>query len=193
MSLVASVDINDGLRTALGRRAEELVAAFGVRAYRLAFRISGNVEDAEEVVQDAFLSVVRKMDTFRGHSALRSWIYRIVANAAYQKIRRRRDRLSVPLDDVARLIDDGGTRAEDWSAEVDDPAAQGELRRALQSALDELPPDYRTAVVLRDVEGLTSQEIADGLGMTVAAAKTRIHRGRLYLRKRLGQYMAAEI
>jgi RNA polymerase sigma-70 factor, ECF subfamily len=197
MSVPATADINDDLRAALERRdpyaADELVAQFGDRAYRLALRITGNAEDAEEAVQDALLSVVRKIDTFRGASALRSWIYRIVANAAYQKIRGRREVcITVPLDDISLLVDDGSASAVDWSARVDDPALQDELRRVLEAALSALPPDYRGTVVLRDVEGLSNREIGEQLGITVANVKTRVHRARLYLRKRLGQFMVAD-
>jgi len=108
MSALATVEANDELRAALGRRnpsgMEQLVARFGDRAYRLAFGITGNAEDAEEAVQDAFLSVIRKIGTFRAHSAFGSWLYRIVANAACQKVRHRRGaHAAVVLRDVEFL------------------------------------------------------------------------------------------
>ena len=170
--------------------AEALVGVYGARAYRLAIRITGNASDAEEVVQDALWTVVRKIDTFRGESAFGSWLYRIVANAAYQKVRGQRRRPEISLDDVLPAFHEDGTHAasiDDWSPRVDDPAHQAEMRRVLSEALDALPEDARTAVILRDVEGCSTAEVAETLGLTIANAKTRVHRARLFLRHRLAE------
>src|SRR6266849_573799 len=133
---------------------ETLVAVYGDRVYRLAIGITGNHSDAEEVVQDALWTVVRKIDTFRGESAFGSWLYRIVANAAYQKLRHRPGRRGeILLDEVLPSFDARGHYVgpiDDWSARVDDPSVQTELRMALTSAIDELPPVSRTVLVLRD-------------------------------------------
>src|SRR2546423_14769801 len=127
-------DLLDALRSGDPRAAERLVSRYGERAYRLARRITGNGQDAEEVVQDAFWSVVRKIDTFRGDSAFGSWLYRIVANAAYQKFRTRQSRRrDVSWDDVMPVFDERGCHAmplADWSPRVDDPSIQTELRLA---------------------------------------------------------------
>jgi len=172
--------------------AESLVARYGSRAYRLAMGITRNAQDAEEAVQDAFWSVVRKIDTFRGDAALGSWIYRIVANAAHQRLRGRARRSGeISLEDVLPTFHEDGRHAEpiaDWSSPVDDPALQAELRGALDTAMDELPAGYRALVVLRDVEGLSMAEVAEALGITVANAKIRTHRARLFLRKRLASF-----
>src|SRR5438552_2323131 len=194
----ARVDPDSELVKALRLRAptaaEQLVATYGDRAYRLAIGITGNGPDAEEAVQDAFWSVVRKIDTFRGDSALGSWIYRIVANAAYQKLRgrvHRRDEIS--LDEVLPAFREDGRHAgpiSDWSARIGDPAVQTELRAALDSAIGELPAHYRAVIVLHDVEGLSMAEVAGSVGITVATAKSCAHRARLFLRKRLSVFMA---
>ena len=188
----------DGLLVeALQRResaaAELLVTTYGDRAYRLARGIAGSAQDAEEVVQDAFWTVLRKIDTFRGESAFGSWFYRIVTNTAYQKLRHRPGRREVSLDEVLPPFHENGQHAApipDWSPGVDDPSRQTELRMALTTAIDELPPDYRTALILHDVEGLSNVEVAGSLGITVANAKCRTHRARLFLRKRLGSFMS---
>ena len=189
----------DGLLVkALQRRepaaAELLVTTYSGRAYRLASGIAGNARDAEEVVQDAFWTVVQKIDTFRGESAFGSWFYRIVAKAAYQRLRHRPGRRSkISLDEVLPLFHENGQHAApiaDWSPSVDDPSRQTELRMALTTAIDGLPLDYRTALILRDVEGLSNVEVAAALGITVANAKSRTHRARLFLRKRLGSFMS---
>jgi len=190
-----SIDRDHDLLEALRRRepmaAERLMNTYGERAYRLASRITGNGEDAQEVVQDAFWAVVRKIDTFRGESAFGSWLYRIVANAAYQKLRSRQGRRNeISLDEVLPLFDERGCHAEpvaDWSQAASDPAIQAELRTALSAAIDELPAPYRAVLVLRDIEGRSNAEIAEILGLSTPVVKTRAHRARLFLRKRLDQ------
>src|SRR5205823_14120887 len=171
--------------------AERLVTTYGQRAYRLAASITGNEQDAEEVVHDAFWSVVQKIDTVRGESALGSWLYRIVANAAYQKLRGWRSRgRDLSLEEVLPSFDAQGGHVgpiADWSARVDDPSVQTELRMALTAAIDELHPVSRTVLVLRDVEGLSNCEIAEALGLSIPVVKARLHRARLFLRKQLGE------
>ena len=191
------IDPDRELLAALQRQdpaaAELLVARYSDRAYRLAVGITRSPRDAEEAVSDALWSVVRKIEMFRGDSTLASWIYRIVANAAYQKIRRQaRRKDEIPLDDVLPAFDEDGRHVSpmhDWSSSVDDAAVQMRLREALQASIDELPPDYRAVFVLHDVEGVLLSEVASSLGITPAAAKARSHRARLFLRKRLSAFM----
>jgi len=183
-----------GLRSSDPTAAEDLVAAYGDRACRLATRITRNAQDAEEAVQDAFLSVIRKIDSFRGDATFGSWVYRIVANAAYQSCRRHRRRSAdVSLDKLLPVFDQYGRHVApiaDWSTSIDDPARQTELRMVLGAAIEELPADYRTVVVLRDVEGRPHREIAETLGLTVVNVKMRVHRARLFLRKRLEAHLS---
>jgi RNA polymerase sigma-70 factor, ECF subfamily len=192
---MADVDFLEALRRREPTAPEQLVTTYGDRAYRLATSITGNGQDAEEVVQDAFWAVVRKIDGFRGESAFGSWLYRIVANAAYQKRRTRQSRRhDLSWDDVMPVFDEGGSHAvplADWAPRVDDSSVQTELRMALTAAIDELPAAYRTALVLRDVQGLSNAEIADILGLNIPVVKTRVHRARLFLRKQLGDAMTS--
>jgi RNA polymerase sigma-70 factor (ECF subfamily) len=188
-------DLVEALRRQETGAIETLIARYGDRVYRLAMRITGNRADAEEVVQDAILRVVRKIDTFRGESAFGSWVYRIVSNAAYGRHRPPRAWIEIPLDEALPAFDEYGRHASpfrDWSSSVHDPAVQQQLRDVLTSALDELPPQYRAAIVLRDVEGLSTAEVADALGISVPAAKARAHRARLWLRNRLSTFMEIE-
>lgn len=188
-------DLLEALRRREPMAAEELVRTYGERAYRLACRITGNGQDAEEVVQDAFCSVVRKIDSFRGESAFGSWLYRVVSNAAYQKLRGRRTRRQeLSLDEVLPLFDERGRHlgpVVDWVPRLDDPSIQMELRQALSAAIDELPAASRAVLMLRDVEGRSIAEIAEALGLNLSVVKTRAHRARLFLRKRLDHLMTA--
>jgi RNA polymerase sigma-70 factor (ECF subfamily) len=181
------------LRRAEAGAVEALVGTYGDRVYRLAMRITGNASDAEEVVQDALWTASRKIDTFRGAAAFGSWVYRITANAAYQKLRGRRSkRHEVSWEDLVPSFDDNGQHAEvavDWSRRLTDPAIDGELKSVLGGAIDELPADYRTAFLLHDVEGLSNPEIAQTLDARLGTIKSRVHRARLFLRKRLADYM----
>ncbi|MBI2217086.1 MAG: sigma-70 family RNA polymerase sigma factor [Candidatus Rokubacteria bacterium] len=195
--LVSRLDPDQALVDALRRddssAPDLLVDTYGDRVYRLAFRITGSREDAEEAAQDALWTAARKIDSFKGDSAFGSWLYRITANAAYQKLRRRRTKeREIALEDVLPAIERDGRHFEpmdDWSRRVDDRAFDSELRRVLEHAIETLPHDYRTALVLHDVEGLSNPDIAETLGISLPAVKSRVHRSRLYLRQRLSAYM----
>lgn len=191
------VDVDADLVEALRRdepdAAERLVQRYGNRVYRLAMRITGLNEDAEEAAQDALWTAARKIHMFKGESAFGSWVYRITANAAYQKLRTRRQKAAeISMDDVLPSLDGDGRHFEpmdDWSNRVDEQALQGELRRVLQQAIDGLPADYRTALVLHDVEGLSNPDIAEALNISLPAVKSRVHRSRLFVRKHLADYL----
>jgi RNA polymerase sigma-70 factor (ECF subfamily) len=194
------VDVDAELVESLRRHdpeaAEQLVERFGDRVYRLAMRITGLNEDAEEAAQDALWTAARKIDTFQGESAFGSWLYRITANAAYQKLRSRRARSKeIALDDVLPTLDDDGRHFEpmdDWSARVDAQALNGELREVLERAIEGLPPDYRTALVMHDIEGISNPDIAETLGISLPAVKSRVHRSRLFVRKQLAEYLGSD-
>ena len=172
---------------------EALVSAYGDRVYRLAIRITGNAADAEEVVQDSLWAASRKIDTFRGTAAFGAWMYRITANTAYQKLRGRRSkRNEVPWDELAPTFDDRGrdrNLAVDRSRGLKDPAVEAELKSVLCGAIAELPADYRTPFLLHDVEGLSNAEIAETLQVKLGTVKSRVHRARLFLQKRVKDHV----
>jgi RNA polymerase sigma-70 factor, ECF subfamily len=187
-------ELVEALREREPTAAESLVATYGDRAYRLAIRITGHAQDAEEVVQDAFWNVIQKIESFRGESAFGSWLFRIVTNAAYQNLRRRHSRhRDVSWDEVFPVFDEGRCHVmpvPDWSWRVNDPSAQSELRAVLTAAINDLPPTYRTPLVLRDVEGRSNLEVAELLCLSTPAVKARLHRARSFLRKQLSDAVA---
>jgi RNA polymerase sigma-70 factor (ECF subfamily) len=186
-------DLLKRLREADADAVERLVNTYGARAYRLAVRITGSEADAEEVVQDALWTVVRRVEMFRGDAALGTWIYRITANAAYDKLRRRgRRQREVSWDDLPPAFDDEERHlqpVDDSSEKGGDPAVQTELRAVLTAAIDELRAESRKVFVLHDMEGMSNPDIAATLGLTVSAVKSQVHRARLFLRRRLRDYL----
>jgi len=185
----------EALRAAAPEAPEMLVDTYGDRVYRLTYRITGSNEDAEEATQDALWTAARKIASFKGESQFGSWLYRIAANAAYQKLRTRRAKgREIALDDVLPSLDTDGLHFEpmdDWTPRVDDNAVNGELREVLEQAIAELPADYRTALVMHDVEGMPNPDIAETLGISLPAVKSRVHRSRLFVRKKLAGYMGS--
>jgi RNA polymerase sigma-70 factor (ECF subfamily) len=157
--------------------------------YRQAIRIAGSREEAEEVVQEVFLTVYEKAQTFRGASAFSTWLYRVTANAALTKLRRRKKGEEQSLDDYLPSFREDGHHlvrpVVDWSHELEERVASGERQRLLQQALDQLSPVDKAVVVLSDLEGLSDREIGLALGLSVSAVKARLHRSRLFLRGKL--------
>lgn len=179
-----------GLLRGEARAVEVLVDRYGGWIYRLASRLLSDARDAEEVTQDVLMAVVQKIGTFKREAAFSSWLYRIAANAAYERLRSRRSRPEVSIEPLLPVFDQEGRHVApvlDWSKEVEDPAVADELRSALERGISQLPEEYRIVLLLRDVEGLTNEEVADALGLTVAAVKSRLHRARLALRPQLAQ------
>jgi RNA polymerase sigma-70 factor (ECF subfamily) len=189
-------DLVTGLRGREREAVEILVARYGDRLYRLAVRITGSEQDAEEVVQDALWMATRKIDTFRGDSSLGTWLHRIAMNAANQKRRTGRGRRNeVSTDELFPSLSwhvQPGETAPDRSAKMEDPALQMELRSVLTSAIDDLHDGHCISFVLHDVEGLSNHEIAALLHVKAGTVKTRVHRARLLLRSRLAGYMTGE-
>ena len=155
-------------------------------AYNIAYRMLNNPADADDVVQDAFLSAYKARDRFRGDAQVTTWLYRIVVNAALQKMRK---------DRKPRQMTQGGVEdmeVVDWSPGPESQTLNAELRDKLDEAIGDLPEDMRTAVVLRDVQQLSTEEAAKIVGVSVPAFKARLHRGRIALREQLNSYVASK-
>ena len=170
----------------------ELAERYGSRIYQLALRQMKNREDAEEVTQDVLVKVYRKIGAFRGDSALSSWIYRITFNTAMSRLRNSRLSRAAEQHDQTRDGDDDRQRAlrepAGWSNMPDEALLRAQLRQAVVTAIQELPEIYRAPVVLRDIEGLTTEEASTRLHVKDQTLKSRLHRGRLMLRTRLQDF-----
>jgi RNA polymerase sigma-70 factor, ECF subfamily len=170
----------------------ELSSAYGPRIHQLAFRYMKNWEDAEEVTQDVLLKVFRKIDAFRGDAALSSWIYRITFNTAMSRLRTgRAARMAEQPRQEVLLTESGALLSQDpadWSSMADDHVLRREMRERLVEALTRLPEVYRTPVVLRDIQGLSTEEASAVLRVKSQTLKSRLHRGRLILRQALGEF-----
>ena len=164
----------------------DMVETYSDSAYNIALRMLRNTADAEDAVQEAFISAYRAFPSFKGQSKVTTWLYRIVVNACLMKIRKVKSRAKyiteTGYDDVV---------IRDWRNDPEKAAINGELRDVVESGLAWLSPDLRAPVVLRDVQGLTTEEGAAILELSVAAFKSRLHRGRLLLRKRVEDYLVS--
>ena len=195
--LDAQVDSDAALVEALRREdpdaADQLVERYGERLYRLAASVTGTREDAEEATQVALVKAMRTIETFKGDSSFAGWLDRLTAGVAHRKLLNRpRKPQTVALDDLLPPLDRAGQHFEpmsDWSGRIDGSGLQGELRRVMTDALDVLPPDHRTTLVLHDVEGMSDADIAEVLGVGPSAVRARVHRSRLFLRQRLSKHL----
>lgn len=170
---------------------EALMDQYAGRVYRLAVSITENAADAEEVVQDVFFNVFRKSAMFEGRAAFGSWLYRIALNAALNRRRVKRGRGMISLDELAQTHDGKIARATlDWSQTPEQRVLAQETRAVLCTALDSLPARYRTVVVLKDVEAQPTADVGAALHASGPCVKTRLHRARLALRKRLAPYFS---
>ena len=166
---------------------QEIVSRYTQKVHNLSMRITRNEEDTEEILQDVFVAVYKKIDKFEGKSAFSSWLYRITANTAFMKLRKRKQTPAVSLEEAGP----GATENLTHETREDDITAlstRHELRAELQQAIDKLPEEYRTIFLLRDVDGMSTCEVAKILKLSVPAIKSRLHRSRLMLRKRLQNF-----
>jgi len=198
-----TVDIDTELRLVEGLQAgdatalEALMERYSSRLYRLAYGITRSSRDAEEVLQDVFLTVFRKIGSFEGRATLGTWLYRVTTNAALNRRRGLAARAEGALDDQLPTFLPDGQRAgdcsfllADWSGTPEDELLAGEARNAVNRALAGLPDGYRAVLVLRDVDELSSEETADVLRESVPSVKSRLHRARMALRESITRSLA---
>ena len=177
---------------------EALVRTHQDRVYGFAVRMCRNVEDAKDILQETFLGVIRSIRDFREESKFSTWLYRIASNACLKKRRRGvhdpTPEKELSLDELMPRPDSEGRKPEiaDWSDNAERALLRGELSARMEAAIDKLPKDYRIVLVLRDVEGLSAEETAQAVGLSVPAVKSRLHRARVFVRRELAEYLGAE-
>ena len=184
------------LQTGDEEAVRELADRYSHRIFQMALRHMKNREDAEEVTQDVLLKVYRKIDKFRGDAALSSWIYRITFNTAMSRLRTHRAERAAEAERERTLSARSQDSAEaptprqaaDWSHMPDEELLRSQLRQAVANALPGLPEIYRVPVVLRDIEGLTTEEASTRLRVKDQTLKSRLHRGRVMLRQQLDAF-----
>lgn len=172
---------------------EEILSRHADKVFGLALRITRTTEDAEEVFQEVFMTLTKKIGTFRGESKFSSWLYRVTANASYMRIRSEKKHQSslslesyAPYDEKGTLM--GRIKNKDWSSRPDLVIFNKEAVKIVEDSINELPESNRVVFHLRDIEGLSNEEAAEVLGLSVAAVKSRLHRARLFLRDKLSDY-----
>lgn len=168
---------------------EQLIKRYDRNVFRIAQHITQNREDAEDVVQEAFLKAYQNLGQFQGNSKFYTWLVRIAVNEALMKLRRRKSDKTVSMDEEVET-EEGSVPREvaDWSPNPEQLYRQGELNEILTKTIAGLPSSFRTVFVLRDVEGMSTEETAEMLGLSVPAVKSRLLRARLQLRERLTRY-----
>ncbi len=191
-AVVTDEDLVARARTKDFAAFEELVDRYEDKIFRLAFRFVRNETEAKEIVQDTFLLVWRKLDTFKGDSQFGSWLYRVATNTALMRLRAQRRHPEISTEELpVDYLDNYGqlpAAGENWAKRPDDELQSDELRRRIQKAVDELPDIYRTVFLIRDVEGLSTEETAEVLEISIPTVKTRLHRARLALRDAITRY-----
>jgi RNA polymerase sigma-70 factor (ECF subfamily) len=170
---------------------EELVKRYEQRVYNIAYRMLSNEEEAKDALQDTFLRVFRFIKKFKGDSSFYTWLYRITTNVCLTRLKQRKGKEQVTIS-----LDEPVSDEDDMQREIPDDVYNPEIlyqrRRmanALQDAISELPSDYRSVVVLRDLQGLSNKEAGKALQLSIAAVKSRLHRGRVFLRNRLSKFL----
>ncbi len=181
--------VNDSLEGAFN----ELVDRHGDKIFRTAYRITGDMTAAEEVLQNVFIILVQSLKSFRNDSKFTTWLYKVAMNTSFMYLRSKKkvNDNEMKIEDLTRFDESGNLQdvfLKDWSNVPEDKILGKEANTKLQDAIDELPEKYKTVFQLKDVEGLSNQEVAEVLDLSLPAVKSRALRARLFLRERLTDY-----
>ena len=183
------LDLVDRVRAGDVAAYDELVRKYERQVFRIAQHITQNREDAEDVMQDAFVKAFEKLDQFQGNSKFYTWLVRIAVNESLMRLRKRRTGRMVSIDEDLQTEEGSVPRDfADWAPDPEQNYNQSELAEILRKTIQGLPPGFRVVFVLRDVDGLSTEETAQTLGLSIPAVKSRLLRARLQLRERLSRY-----
>ena len=170
---------------------DKIFAIYQKKIYGLSFNLTRNQMDAQDVTQEVLLTLFRKINMFQGKSAFSSWVYRIAVNASYMKLRSKKKEPNVSIDELMPSFNSAGFQQEkiqDWSENTESLLFTKETRDVINKAVDLLPEKEKVVFLLRDVEGLSTEKAGEILDLTIPAVKSRLHRARLFLRKKLSSY-----
>jgi len=170
---------------------EQLANLYQKKIYTLSFNLTRNATDSQDVTQEVLLTLFKKGHTFQGKSAFASWVYRITLNASYMKLRTRKREPNLSIEDLLPSFNGAGFQQEklqDWSENTEAAFLNKETLEVIQKAVDLLPDKEKVVFLLRDVEGLSTEKVSEVLEITVPAIKSRLHRARLFLRRKLASY-----
>ena len=188
-------DLIEGLKSRNTQVIDDFVDQFSRPLFGLILNYTKNPSDAEEILQDTLLRIIRKIDTFRQESNIWSWMKKIAVNNCIMWLRKHRRMREIQLDDwMPRFRDDGELEYPvfSWSGDPEEVILNQELSRHLYDAIHSLPFEYRAPLVLRDIDGYPIRQISSLLGLKEATTKTRIHRARLFVREKLAHYFESE-
>ena len=170
---------------------DKIAEIYQKKIYGLSFNLTRNQMDAQDVTQEVLLTLFRKINMFQGKSAFSSWVYRIAVNASYMRLRSKKKEPNVSIDELMPSFNSAGFQQEkiqDWSENTESLIFTKETRDVIDKAVNLLPEKEKVVFLLRDVEGLSSEKAGEILDLTVPAVKSRLHRARLFLRKKLSNY-----
>jgi RNA polymerase sigma-70 factor (ECF subfamily) len=170
---------------------DKIAEIYQKKIYALSFNLTRNQMDAQDVTQEVLLTLFKKVHTFQGKSAFSSWVYRITLNATYMKLRSKKKDPNISLEDLLPSYNSSGyqqDKIQDWSENTESLLFANETREVIQKAVDQLPEKEKVVFILRDGEGLSTEKVSEILELTIPAVKSRLHRARLFLRKKLSPY-----
>ena len=170
---------------------DKIVELYQKRIYALSFNLMRNQMDAQDVAQEVLLTLFKKIHTFQGKSAFSSWVYRITLNSSYMKLRSKKKEPKISIDELLPSFNSTGFQQEkiqDWSENTESLLFTNETRKVINKAVGLLPEKEKVVFLLRDVEGLSTEKVSEVLDLTIPAVKSRLHRARLFLRKKLSGY-----
>ena len=170
---------------------DKIVELYQKRIYALSFNLMRNQMDAQDVAQEVLLTLFKKIHTFQGKSAFSSWVYRITLNSSYMKLRSKKKEPKISIDELLPSFNSTGfqqKKIQDWSENTESLLFTNETRQIINKAVGLLPEKEKVVFLLRDVEGLSTEKVSEVLDLTIPAVKSRLHRARLFLRKKLSGY-----
>jgi len=176
------------LKNGDAKAMEEIVRRYSNKVYNLAYHLTRDNSAAEEIMQDVFLTVIAKINTLTNDAFFSTWLYRVTTNASYGFLRKEKKFTEQTVSEEEVDQEPAIDYVYDWSTLPDDILLSEESRKILQDSIDALPEAMRTVVIMKDVEGFSNEEIAQTMGLSVPAVKSRLHRGRFVLRNELADY-----